>query len=78
MNINTVRVPLTFRFLNHSCYYTFDHIYMFYRKYLNRQTNSSKEAASQIDDTRVTSETNAADQAQLRHRNENTFQETQR
>lgn len=54
------------------------HLIMFYRKYLNRQTNSSKEAASQIDDTRVTSETNAADQAQLRHRNENTFQETQR
>lgn len=31
-----------------------------------------------MDVTRVTSETNAADQAQLRHRNENTFQETQR
>lgn len=48
------------------------------KKYLNRQTNSSKEAASQIDDTGVTSETNAADQVQLRHRNESTFQETQR
>lgn len=31
-----------------------------------------------MDVTRVTSETNAADQAQLRHRNENTLQETQR